>query len=128
MAKFNMNPLTNPMPTQDPQVRNGNFNEVALGYTPEMAMDEAKRCIGCKNRPCVAACPVNSVVVSNAMMTNTLFMMILISLVMWLQIYVIIKVNAFFCCYLTNKESCTGFVFIRNSTMPFLPLAMSPYF
>ena len=58
MAKFNMNPLTNPMPTQDPQVRNGNFNEVALGYTPEMAMDEAKRCIGCKNRPCVAACPV----------------------------------------------------------------------
>ena len=58
MAKFNMNPLTNPMPTQDPQVRNVNFNEVALGYTPEMAMDEAKRCIGCKNRPCVAACPV----------------------------------------------------------------------
>jgi len=56
--KFNMNPLTNPMPTQDPEVRNGNFNEVALGYTPEMAMDEAKRCIGCKNRPCVAACPV----------------------------------------------------------------------
>ena len=41
MAKFNMNPLTNPMPTQDPQVRNGNFNEVALGYTPEMAIDEA---------------------------------------------------------------------------------------
>ena len=59
MAKFNMAPLTNPMPTQDPEVRNGNFNEVALGYTPEMAMDEAKRCIGCKNRPCVAACPVN---------------------------------------------------------------------
>ncbi len=57
--KFNMSPLTNPMPTQDPEVRNGNFNEVALGYTPEMAMDEAKRCIGCKNRPCVAACPVN---------------------------------------------------------------------
>ena len=59
MAKFNMSPLTNPMPTQDPNVRNGNFNEVALGYTPEMAIDEAKRCIGCKNRPCVAACPVN---------------------------------------------------------------------
>ena len=58
MAKFNMNPLTNPMPTQDPEVRRGNFNEVALGYTPEMAIDEAKRCIGCKNRPCVAACPV----------------------------------------------------------------------
>lgn len=59
MAKFNMNPLKNPMPAQDPQVRNGNFKEVALGYTAEMAIDEAKRCIGCKNRPCVAACPVN---------------------------------------------------------------------
>ncbi|MBQ8657969.1 MAG: NADPH-dependent glutamate synthase [Clostridia bacterium] len=59
MAKFNMNPLKNPMPTQDPEVRNGNFSEVALGYTAEMAIDEAKRCIGCKNRPCVAACPVN---------------------------------------------------------------------
>lgn len=47
------------MPAQDPQVRNGNFEEVALGYTAEMAIDEAKRCIGCKNRPCVAACPVN---------------------------------------------------------------------
>ncbi len=47
------------MPAQDPQVRNGNFKEVALGYTAEMAIDEAKRCIGCKNRPCVAACPVN---------------------------------------------------------------------
>ena len=59
MAKFNMNPLKNPMPAQDPTVRNGNFKEVALGYTAEMAIDEAKRCIGCKNRPCVAACPVN---------------------------------------------------------------------
>ena len=59
MAKFNMNPLKNPMPSQDPQVRNGNFDEVALGYTAEMAIDEAKRCINCKNRPCVAACPVN---------------------------------------------------------------------
>ena len=59
MAKFNMNPLKNPMPAQDPNVRNGNFEEVALGYTAEMAIDEAKRCINCKNRPCVAACPVN---------------------------------------------------------------------
>ena len=59
MAKFNMSPLKNPMPTQDPEVRNGNFDEVALGYTEEMAIDEAKRCIGCKNRPCVEACPVN---------------------------------------------------------------------
>lgn len=59
MAKFNMNPLKNPMPTQDPNVRNGNFEEVALGYTAEMAIDEAKRCVGCKNKPCVSACPVN---------------------------------------------------------------------
>lgn len=59
MAKFNMNPLKNPMPTQDAQVRNGNFEEVALGYNAEMAIDEAKRCIGCKNKPCVAGCPVN---------------------------------------------------------------------
>ena len=56
---FNMKPLKNPMPAQDPNVRNGNFNEVALGYTAEMAMDEAKRCLGCKHRPCVSACPVN---------------------------------------------------------------------
>ena len=54
-----MAPLKNPMPTQDPQVRNGNFEEVALGYTPEQAIDEAKRCVNCKNRPCVSACPVN---------------------------------------------------------------------
>ena len=59
MPKFNMNPLKNEMPTQDPLVRNGNFNEVALGYTAEQAIDEAKRCIACKNRPCVSACPVN---------------------------------------------------------------------
>ena len=58
MAKFNMNPLKNPMPTQDAEVRNGNFEEVALGYTAEQAIGEAKRCIGCKNRPCVSACPV----------------------------------------------------------------------
>ncbi len=57
--KFNMTPLKNPMPTQDAKVRNGNFDEVALGYTAEMAVDEAKRCIACKHRPCVAACPVN---------------------------------------------------------------------
>ena len=59
MAKFNMAPLKNEMPTQEPCVRNGNFEEVALGYTAEMAIDEAKRCINCKNRPCVSACPVN---------------------------------------------------------------------
>ncbi|MDD4295493.1 MAG: NADPH-dependent glutamate synthase [Ruminiclostridium sp.] len=47
------------MPEQDPQVRNKNFNEVAKGYTEEMAIEEAKRCLSCKIRPCVAGCPVN---------------------------------------------------------------------
>lgn len=59
MPKFNMNPLKNPMPSQDPEVRNKNFKEVTLGYTAEMAVDEAKRCLNCKNKPCVAGCPVN---------------------------------------------------------------------
>ena len=59
MAKFNMAPLKTPMPAQDPLVRNGNFEEVALGYTAEQAIEEAKRCVGCKTRPCVAGCPVN---------------------------------------------------------------------
>ena len=48
-----------PMPEQDPQVRNGNFSEVALGYTEEMAVEEAKRCLNCKHRPCMSGCPVN---------------------------------------------------------------------
>ena len=48
-----------PMPEQDPNVRNRNFNEVALGYTEEMAIEEAKRCLNCKHRPCVSGCPVN---------------------------------------------------------------------
>ncbi len=47
------------MPEQDPNVRNKNFLEVAIGYTPEMAVDEAKRCLNCKHKPCVAGCPVN---------------------------------------------------------------------
>jgi glutamate synthase (NADPH) small chain len=47
------------MPEQDPNKRNKNFNEVALGYTEEMAVEEAKRCLQCKTRPCVAGCPVN---------------------------------------------------------------------
>ncbi|MBQ4598584.1 MAG: NADPH-dependent glutamate synthase [Clostridia bacterium] len=59
MAKFNMNPKKNPMPSQLPYVRNRNFEEVELGYTEEMAIDEAKRCFGCKNHPCVSGCPVN---------------------------------------------------------------------
>ena len=47
------------MPEQAPDVRNHNFQEVSLGYTPEMAMEEAARCLNCKNHPCVAGCPVN---------------------------------------------------------------------
>ena len=58
MAKFNMSPNKNPMPVQDPLVRNRNFQEVALGYSEEAAIDEAKRCLNCKNRPCVEGCPV----------------------------------------------------------------------
>ena len=47
-----------PMPAQEPDVRNKNFEEVALGYTEEMAMEEATRCINCKNKPCMSGCPV----------------------------------------------------------------------
>ena len=53
-----MTPVRNAMPTQDAKVRARNFDEVALGYTEEMAIDEANRCLGCKNMPCVAGCPV----------------------------------------------------------------------
>ena len=55
----NMKMEKNPMPEQDPQVRNHNFDEVALGYTPEMAIDEAKRCLNCHNMPCRSGCPVS---------------------------------------------------------------------
>ena len=54
----NMSPKKNPMPHQDPVVRAGNFQEVALGYTKEQAMDEATRCLNCKNPHCVEGCPV----------------------------------------------------------------------
>ena len=54
----NMDPKKCPMPVQDPEVRNKNFSEVALGYTPEMAVNEARRCLHCKNKPCVSGCPV----------------------------------------------------------------------
>ena len=47
------------MPEQNPNVRNKNFKEVALGYTEEMAVEEATRCLHCKNQPCVSGCPVN---------------------------------------------------------------------
>ena len=54
----NMSLKKNPMPSQAPEVRNQNFQEVALGYSAETAIDEAKRCLNCKNHPCVAGCPV----------------------------------------------------------------------
>ncbi len=54
-----LNPKKHEMPTQAPAVRARNFNEVALGYTAEIAVEEAKRCLNCKNRPCVMGCPVN---------------------------------------------------------------------
>ncbi|MDR0920585.1 MAG: NAD(P)-binding protein, partial [Oscillospiraceae bacterium] len=54
-----MSPVKNPMPTQSPEIRKNNFDEVELGYTPEIAISEAKRCLNCKNKPCVAGCPVN---------------------------------------------------------------------
>ena len=54
----NMDPKKCPMPVQDPMERRNNFDEVALGYTYEMAVNEAKRCLNCKNKPCRSACPV----------------------------------------------------------------------
>ena len=54
----NMSLKKNPMPSQDPQVRSGNFDEVALGYTEAQALDEAQRCLHCKNKPCMQGCPV----------------------------------------------------------------------
>ena len=54
----NMRMDRNPMPVQDPQIRSGNFSEVALGYTKEQAIDEAQRCLHCKHKPCIAGCPV----------------------------------------------------------------------
>ena len=54
----NMKPTKNPMPSQEPDVRNKNFLEVALGYSEENAIDEAQRCLNCKHKPCVSGCPV----------------------------------------------------------------------
>ncbi|MCQ2490301.1 MAG: NADPH-dependent glutamate synthase [Ruminococcus sp.] len=54
----NMSLKKNEMPVQAPDVRNKNFSEVALGYTEEQAIDEAKRCLNCKNKPCTTGCPV----------------------------------------------------------------------
>ena len=55
----NMSPVKNPIPEQDPNVRNKNFKEVSLGYDEATAVDEANRCLHCKHQPCVAGCPVN---------------------------------------------------------------------
>lgn len=55
----NMSLKKNEMPAQEPNVRNKNFSEVALGYTEEQAVDEANRCLNCKNKPCVGGCPVS---------------------------------------------------------------------
>ena len=55
----NMSLKKNEMPVQDPNVRNKNFKEVALGYTEEQAVDEANRCLNCKNKPCQGGCPVS---------------------------------------------------------------------
>ncbi len=52
-------PKKHEMPTQKPEIRAHNFDEVALGYTMELAEAEAVRCLGCKNKPCVSGCPVN---------------------------------------------------------------------
>lgn len=58
MAKPNMSPVKNQMPVQDAKIRARNFDEVALGYSEETAIDEAMRCLNCKNMPCVEGCPV----------------------------------------------------------------------
>lgn len=54
----NMTPKKTPMPSQEASVRRNNFDEVALGYTAQMAVQEAERCLNCKNSPCVSGCPV----------------------------------------------------------------------
>ena len=58
MSERNLSAVKVEMPVQDPQVRAQNFEEVALGYTPEMAREEAARCLQCRHRPCVSGCPV----------------------------------------------------------------------
>lgn len=54
----NMSLTKNKMSEQQPHIRNKNFLEVALGYTPQQAIDEAQRCLNCKTKPCIAGCPV----------------------------------------------------------------------
>ena len=59
MAKINMDPKKNPIPTRDAEVRSHDFLEVATGYDEQTAINEALRCLGCKNMPCAEGCPVN---------------------------------------------------------------------
>ena len=54
----NMQSVKTPMPTRSPEDRRRDFREVATGYTAEMALNEAQRCLDCKNSPCVSGCPV----------------------------------------------------------------------
>jgi hypothetical protein len=56
---YNKSPKKTAMPTQEASVRAHNFEEVTLGYTAEMAVNEAQRCLHCKNQPCVTGCPVS---------------------------------------------------------------------
>ncbi len=55
---INLEKTKNPMPQQEPMVRNRNFEEVATGYTEEMAINEAMRCLKCRKKPCTKGCPV----------------------------------------------------------------------
>ena len=55
---INLKKVKNPMPEQDPIVRAGNFEEVAEGYTAQMAINEAMRCLKCRKKPCTKGCPV----------------------------------------------------------------------
>ena len=59
MAMPNLSLEKHPMPEQEPAIRATNFGEVALGYSREVAMEEANRCLNCKHMPCVKGCPVN---------------------------------------------------------------------
>jgi glutamate synthase (NADPH/NADH) small chain len=59
MSKPNMDPKKNPIPTREPSERARDFFEVATGYSEETAINEALRCLSCKNMPCVSGCPVN---------------------------------------------------------------------
>ena len=54
-----LKPEKHKMPVQSADVRAHNFDEVALGYTEEIAVAEADRCLNCKNKPCVQGCPVS---------------------------------------------------------------------